>query len=237
MTRNKHEKIFNESGFYRSTIDGIPQYYEEYTRIQLDESASTKDIDLFVFAMLYDFMSYVAQTLEGYQARGISLEVTRRQLIEVINKCEVKFTLSVLVVSRAMISIVKESIPELSYIKDFDSDYQVQRSVTWEQYTTKSNLSALNVKDILVRNMTDNDPDVPTHYLRRGANAMQGIISSSKRKRNKIPITPLGLQKINDLDSLSEEDTEGSESASPAFDPTSPPYSVETTESSGKARI
>ena len=150
MTRNKHEKIFNESGFYRSTIDGIPQYYEEYTRIQLDESASTKDIDLFVFAMLYDFMSYVAQTLEGYQARGISLEVTRRQLIEVINKCEVKFTLSVLVVSRAMISIVKESIPELSYIKDFDSDYQVQRSVTWEQYTTKSNLSALNVKDILV---------------------------------------------------------------------------------------
>ena len=59
---------------------------------------------MFVFAMLYDFM---AQTLEGYQARGISLEVTRRQLIEVINKCDVKFTHSVGVVSRAMISIVK----------------------------------------------------------------------------------------------------------------------------------
>ena len=57
-----------------------------------------------------------------------------------------------------------------------------------------------------------------------------------KRKRNKIPITPLGLKEINNLDSLSEEDTEGSESTSPAFDPTSPPYSVETTESSGKAR-
>ena len=50
-----------------STIDDIPQYYEEYTRIQLDESASTKDIDLFVFAMLYDFMSYVAQTLEVWR--------------------------------------------------------------------------------------------------------------------------------------------------------------------------
>ena len=49
--RNKHDKIFNESGFYRSTINDIPQYYEEYTRIQLDKSASTKDIDLFVFAM------------------------------------------------------------------------------------------------------------------------------------------------------------------------------------------
>ena len=76
-----------------------------------------------------------------------------------------------------------------------------------------------------------------TDYLRRGANTLQGIISSSKRKRNKIPITPIGLQKINEMDSSSDENTEGSESASPAFDPTSPPYSVETTESSGKARI
>ena len=50
-------------------------------------------------------------------------------------------------------------------------------------------ISALNVKDIVVRNMTDNDPDVPTLYLRRGANAMQGLISSTKRKRNKIPLT------------------------------------------------
>ena len=234
---NKHDKIFSESGFYRSTIDYILQYYDEYTRIQLDESASTKDIDLFVFAMLYDFMSYVAQTLEGYQARGISLEVTRSQLIEVINKCEVKFTHSVLVVSRAMISIVKESIPELNYIKDFNSDFQVQRSVTWEEYTNKKNLSALDVKDILVDNMNANDPYVPTQLLRRGANALQGLISSSKRKRNRIAITPHGLQKINEMDNSSDENTEGSESASPAFDPTSPPYSVETTESSGKARI
>ena len=62
---------------------------------------------MFVFAMLYDFMSYVAQTLEGYQARGVSLEVTRGHLIEVINKSDVKFKHSVGVVSRAMISIVK----------------------------------------------------------------------------------------------------------------------------------
>ena len=84
--------------------------------------------------------------------------------------------------------------------------------------------------------METNDSNVPSEYLRRGANSLQGLISSSKRKRNRVPITPLGLKKINDMDSSSDEYTEGSESASPAFDPTSLPYSVETTESSGKAR-
>ena len=132
-----------------------------------------------------------------------------------------------------MFSIVKESIPELNYIKDFNSDFQVQRSVTWEEYTNKKNLSALDVKDILVDNMNANDPYVPTQLLRRGANALQGLISSSKRKRNRIPVTPRGLQKIYEMESSSDEYTESSESASPAFDPTSLPYPVETTESSG----
>ena len=84
--------------------------------------------------------------------------------------------------------------------------------------------------------MLTNDPNVSSEHLRRGANLLQGLISSSKRKRNRIPIIPLGLQEINEMDSSSDEKTEGSESASPAFDPTSPPYSVETTESSGKTR-
>ena len=55
--RNEHDKIFNESGFYRSTIDDTPQYFVEFTRIQFDESADFKDI---VFAMFYDFMSYAS---------------------------------------------------------------------------------------------------------------------------------------------------------------------------------
>ena len=96
--RNEHDKIFNESGFYRSTIDDIPQYYEEFTQIQLDKSADFKDIDLFVFAMYYDFMSYVEQKLEGYLARGVSLEVTRGHLIEVIKKCDARFKQSMSVV-------------------------------------------------------------------------------------------------------------------------------------------
>ena len=96
--RNEHDKIFNESGFYRSTIDVIPQYYEEFTQIQLDKSADFKDIDLFVFAMFYDFMSYVEKKLEGYLARGVSLEVTRGHLIEVIKKCDARFKQSMKVV-------------------------------------------------------------------------------------------------------------------------------------------
>ena len=81
--------------------------------------------------------------------------------------------------------------------------------------------------------MFTNDPNIPREHLRRGTNSIQGLISSSKRKRNRIPVTPRGLQKINEMESSSDEYTESSESASPAFDPTSLPYPVETTESSG----
>ena len=100
----------------------------------------------------------------------------------------------------------------------------------------KKHLTAIKFKELLVQDMETNDLDTSSRHLQRGANAIQGLISSSKRKRNKVPITPLGLQRINEMDSSSDEDTEGSESASPAFDPTSPPYSVETMELSGEAR-
>ena len=52
--RNRHDKIFNESGFYRSRVDNTTTYFEEFTRIQRDESADTSDKDLYVFAMYYD---------------------------------------------------------------------------------------------------------------------------------------------------------------------------------------
>ena len=128
--KNKHDKIFIESGFYRSRVDNITTYFEEFTRIQRDESADNRDKDLYVFAMYYDFMSYVAQTLQGYFEQGVALSVTRRNLIEVIKKCDESFVLSVELVSRGMIAIVRESLPELCYIKDFNSDFQVQRSIT-----------------------------------------------------------------------------------------------------------
>ena len=110
-------------------------------------------------------------------------------------------------------------------------------SDSWSDYmTSKKNLNAVQVKELLVDNMETNNTNPHASHLRRGANAIQGLESNFKRRRNRIPRTPIGLEKLNKEDSPSEEDTEGSESASPAFDPTSPPYLVETTESSGKAR-
>ena len=41
--RNRHDKIVNESGFYRSRVENITTYFEEFTRIQRDESADTSD--------------------------------------------------------------------------------------------------------------------------------------------------------------------------------------------------
>ena len=132
-----------------------------------------------------------------------------------------------------MCAIVKESYPEPRYIKDENLDYQAQKTARWIGYIASKNaLSAVQVKESLMENMATNLINPHTSHLRRGANAIQGLISSSKRKRNKEPITPLGLEKLNKVDSPSEEEyTEGGESESPAFNPTSPPYSVGTTES------
>ena len=217
-------------------MNNVTTYYEEYSRIQQDESADTRDKDLFVFAKYYDFMSFIAQQLRGYVDTGVALEVTRRRIIEAIKQCDISFRLSREQVSRGMIAIVTEPIPELTYIKDYNSDYQIQRSITVVDYTNKRRMTAVGIKDALVNQIPVNDPTIPSNHLRRGANAIQGLISSSKRQRNKIPVTPHGLQTINDMENSSDEYTEGSEDASPALDPTSPPYSVETTESSGKAR-
>ena len=85
---------------------------------------------MFVFAMYYDFMSYVAQQLGGYLETGVSLKDTRKKLIQVIIKCDMDFKYSNEIVSRGMIAIVKESYPEPKCIKDVNTNYQVQRSVT-----------------------------------------------------------------------------------------------------------
>ena len=130
-----------------------------------------------------------------------------------------------------MIAIVRESLPELSYTKDYNSDFQVQRSITLDDYTNKRHMTSFDIKESLVGQMLTNDSNIPSKHLRRGANALQSLISSSKRQMNRVPVNRRGLQMINDMNNSSDEYTEGSESASPAFDPTSPPYSVETTES------
>ena len=91
--------------------------------------------------MYYDFMSYVALTLQGYFESGVDMSVTIRNLIEVIKKCDENYVLSVDLVTRGMIAIVRESLPELCNIKDFNSDFQVQRSITWAEYTNRKHLT------------------------------------------------------------------------------------------------
>ena len=178
--RNAHYKIFSDSGFYRSTVDSIPTYFQEYSRIQNDPSADMKDFDLFIFAMNYDFMSYVAQQVGGDLETGVTLNEGRTKLTDVIIKCDKELRYSNRMVSNEMIAVVKESSPEPKYFKDIESDYQVQRSVTWSYYTSnKKHLNAIRYKELLVQHMTTNDSDTfldrVASHLRRGANAIQRI--------------------------------------------------------------
>ena len=130
-----------------------------------------------------------------------------------------------------MIAIANESYPEPGYIKDGNSDYQVQKTVIW----TKEMGDIEDGKDKLVDRMESNDFDPNDSDLRRGSNVLQGLMSTRKRKLNRIPRTPVGLQKILEGIPGDEENTEGSDSVSPAFNPTTP-STVQTTESSGTAQ-
>ena len=93
--------------------------------------------------------------------------------------------------------------------------------------------------------METNDFGPNDSSLRRGENAIQSLMSNNKRKRNRIPRTPLGFKGITEEGSpADEENTEGSDSDSPATSTvettesyaTSPPSTVRTTKSSGNAQ-
>ena len=106
-----------------------------------------------------------------------------------------------------------------------------------------------DIKDMLVDEMEPNNFDPNDPFLRRGSNAIQGLMSNKKRRLNRIPRTPIGLKKILEGIPGDEDNTEGSDSDSPAFNPTtpstmesvessatSPPSTMQTTESSGTAQ-
>ena len=81
-----------------------------------------------------------------------------------------------------MIAIANESYPEPGYIKDGNSDYQVQKTVIW----TKEMGDIEDVKDKLVDRMESNDFDPNDSDLQRGRNVIQGLMSTRKRKLNRI---------------------------------------------------
>ena len=68
--------------------------------------------------------------------------------------------------------------------------------------------------------MESNDFDPNDPVLRRGSNVLQGLMSNKKRRLNRIPRTPVGLKKILEGIPGDEDNTEGSDSNSPAFNPT-----------------
>ena len=225
--KNKHHKLLDETGFYRSNIDHISQYFNKWDEMLRQQSMTPIERDVWLFAMYYDFMSYVAQNLRAMYEQGKSIGEGRDTIKEVIVECASRFTLSKKEVVMTMIAIVNESYPEPAYIKDGNSDYQVQKPVIW----TKEMGDIEDVKDKLVDRMETNDFDPNDADLQRGRNVLQGMVSNRKRKWNRIPRTPEGLQKILEGIPGVEENTEGSDSVSPAFNPTTP-STVQTTESS-----
>ena len=88
-----------------------------------------------------------------------------------------------------------------------------------------------DTKDKLVDKMESNDFDPYDLDLQRGSNVTQGLVSNKKRRLNRTPRTPLRLKKILEGIPGAEDDTEGSDSDSPAYNPTSPPSTMERVES------
>ena len=74
--------------------------------------------DVWLFAMYYDFMSYVAQNLRGLYEKGKSIIEGRNELKEVIMECSSRFTLSQEEMVMTMLAIANESYPEPGYIKE-----------------------------------------------------------------------------------------------------------------------
>ena len=68
--KNKNYKMFDETGFYRSTIDNISQYFLAFDQMLKQFSLNNIERDEWIFAMYYDFMSYVAQELRSLYDKG-----------------------------------------------------------------------------------------------------------------------------------------------------------------------
>ena len=87
-----------------------------------------------------------------------------------------------------------------------------------------------DTKDKLVDKMESNELDPNHPFLRRGSNATQGLVSNKKRRLNRTPRTLLGLKKSLEGSPGAEDNTEGSDSDSAAYNPTSPPSTMESVE-------
>ena len=184
--------MFDETGFYRSTVRNISQYFLAFDQMLRQFSLNDIERDVWIFAMYYDLMIYVAQELRSLYRKGKSVKERRLVIKEVVTECSRKFINSNEELVLSMCAIVNESYPEPMCIKNGKSDFQAQKTVIW----TSQMGNIEDTKDKLVDKMESNELDPNKPVLRRGCNATQGLVSNKKRKLNRTPRTPLGLKMI-----------------------------------------
>ena len=64
--KNKNYKMFDETGLYRSTVNNISQYFLAFDQILRQFLLNDIERYIWIFAMYYDFMSYVVvSTVKG----------------------------------------------------------------------------------------------------------------------------------------------------------------------------
>ena len=89
--KNKNYKMFDETGFYRSTINNVSQYFLAFDQMLRQFLLNDIERDIWIFAMYYDFMSYVAQNLRAMYETGKSISEGRNTIKEVIVECASRF--------------------------------------------------------------------------------------------------------------------------------------------------
>ena len=224
----------------------------------LDEN----DFELWKFTTYYDFMSHIAQQLENFRSRGQSLKSARAVLCEVVNMCQKFQKDGSMVMKEVMLAIIAESYPSTHFLKDYRSDYHVRTDLSWEDFMKGDHVPNIEqLRQILVNNIEPNEVETDPHFLRRGSNMIQRMISNKKRRQN---MEPTAFPKLvhnegtineqldaehqsesSDAEDQSQSGDEESMSKSPAFNPTSPatmstmesyatsqPSTVKSTESS-----
>ena len=106
--KNKHDKPYGESGFYRSTVDNIIEYFDKFEALNKETLLEENDYELWLFTMYFDFMSHIAQQLERYKNHGQTLKSARAILCEVVNVCQRFQSNNTEVIKDVMLAIIAE---------------------------------------------------------------------------------------------------------------------------------
>ena len=179
--KNKYDKPYGESGFYRSYIENISQYFDKYENIRNEELMRESDRQLWLFAIYYDFMSHVAQQFQRHREHSQSLVSARKILVAVVTLCYHQYSFKNKQMRNTMFAIIVESFPATHFMKDFKSDFQVMISMTWNDFMTGENLANIKeLRQLLLNNIEPNEYDPESRQLRRGENLIEGMISNKK---------------------------------------------------------